>query len=83
MKEKVSADVKDKDSGNVDIRDRDVDDKNEGTGGVYYTDADTRIVRTRDVDQRENVNHIGALDDISNDEGSNDEFELVSEGTHN
>ena len=83
IREKVIADVKDIDSGNVDIRDGDADDRNEGTGGVSCTDADTRVARTRYVDQRENVNHMRALDDIPTDEGSEDEFELVGEGTHN
>ena len=45
--------------------------------------ADTREARTRNADQRENVNHIRALDDISFDEGSEDKFELVGEGNHN
>ena len=45
-------------------------------------DADTREARTRNADQRENVNHIRALDDISFDEGSEDKFELVGEGNH-
>ena len=39
---KVIADVKDRDSGNVGIRDEDVDDRDEGTGSTNYTDADTR-----------------------------------------
>ena len=43
----------------------------------------TREARTRNVDQRENVNHIGALADILIDEGSEDEFELAGEGNHN
>ena len=54
----------DTDSGNVGIRDGDVDDRDEGTGGVSCTDADAREARTRNVDQRENMNHVGALDDI-------------------
>ena len=58
IKEKVIADVKDIDSGHAGIRDGDVDDRDEDTGGVRCTDADTRVVRTRHVDQRENVNHI-------------------------
>ena len=33
------------------------------------TDADTRVARTRNVNQRENVNHTGAPGDIPNDEG--------------
>ena len=44
---------------------------------------DTRVARTRYVDQRENVNHTGTLDDIPFDEESGDEFELVGEGNHN
>ena len=83
IKEKVIADVKDIDSGNVDIRDGDADDKDEGTGGINCTDADTRVVRARYVDQRENVNHMRALDDIPIDEGSENEFELMHEGNHN
>ena len=82
IKEKVVADVKDIDSGNVSIRVGDVDDRDEGTGGVICTDADTRVARTRYVDQRENVNHIRAIDDIPMDEGSEDKFELVGEGNH-
>ena len=52
--------MKDIDSGNVHIRDGDADDKDEGTGGVSCTDAYTKVVRTRYVDQRENVNHMRA-----------------------
>ena len=53
-----------------------------GKGLSYwsFTDADTTEARTRNVDQRENVNHIGALDDIPIDQGSEHEFELVGEG---
>ena len=65
------------------IRDGDVDDRDEGTGGVSCRDEDTREARTRNIDQRENVNHIGALEDIPINEGSEDEFELVGEGNHN
>ena len=83
IKEKVINDVKDIDSGNVGSRDGGVDDRDEGTGGVCYTDADTRVARTRNIDQRKNVNHIGVLDDIPTDEASEDEFELVSEGNQN
>ena len=83
IKEKVITDLKDIDSGNVRIRDGDVDYRNECTGGVSCTDADTTVARARYVDQREYVNHIGALDDIPIDEGSEDEFELVGEGNHN
>ena len=64
IKGKVIADVKDIDSGNIGIRDKDADDRDEGASGVSCTDADTRVARARHVDQRENVNHIGALDDI-------------------
>ena len=64
IKKKFITDVKDIDSGNVGIRDGDFDNRNEGTGGVSCTDTDTRVVRIKYVDQRENVNHIGALDDI-------------------
>ena len=35
------------------------------------------------VDQRENVNHIRALDGIPIDEESEGEFELVGQGNHN
>ena len=69
----VIADVKDIDSGNVSIRDGSVDNRDEYTGGVSCTDADTRVPRTRNVDQRENVNHVGALDDIPIDKGSEDD----------
>ena len=75
--------MKDIDSGNIGIRDKDVDDQDEGTGFVSYIDADTRAARTRDVDQKENVNHIGALDDIPIDGQSEHQFELVGEGNHN
>ena len=70
IKEKVIADVKDIDSGNVGIGDGDVDDRDEGTGSTSCTDADTRVSRTRYVDQSENVNHTGTLDDIPIDEES-------------
>ena len=50
IKKKVIADVKDIDSGNVGIRDGDDDDRDEGTGGVICTDADTRVAITRYVD---------------------------------
>ena len=83
IKEKVIPDLKDIDSGNVGIRDGDVDDRDEGTGSTSCTDADTRVVKTRHVDQRENVNHNGTLDDISTDEGFGVEFELVDEDNHN
>ena len=83
IKEKVIADMKDIDSGNVGIRDGDVDDRNENTGSDSCTDADTRVARTRYVDQKtKNVNHTGTLDDIPIDEESGDEFELVDEGNH-
>ena len=75
--------MKDIDSGNVGIRDGDVDDRDEGTGRTSCTDADTRVARTRYVDQRENLNHTGTLDDILIDEESGDEFELVGEDNHN
>ena len=74
INEKVIADVKDIDSGNVGIRDEDVDDRNEGTGGTSCIDADTRVARTRYVDQKENVNHTETLEDNPIDEGSGDEF---------
>ena len=83
IKEKVINDVKDIDSGNEGIRDEHVYDRDEGTGGVSYTDADARVARTRNVDQRKNVNYIGALDDVPIDERSEDEFELVGEEDHN
>ena len=47
------------------------------------TDPDTRAARTRNVDQRKNVNHTGTPGDIPNDEGSGDEFKLVGEGNRN
>ena len=83
IKEKVIADMKEIDSGNVGIRHGDVDDRDEGNGGVSCTDADTIVARTRFVDQRENANHIGVLEDIPINEGSEDEFDLVGEGNHN
>ena len=83
IKGKLIADVKDMDSGNVVIRDDDVDDKEEGTGGVICTDADTRVARTGYVDLRENISHIGSLDDIPINEVSEDEFDLVAGGNHN
>ena len=83
IKEKVTAGVKDVDSWDVGIRNRDVDDRDEGTGGVSFTEADTRESGKRNLDQRENVNRTGALDDIPIDEESEDEFELVGEGNHN
>ena len=83
IKEKVIADLKDIDSESVGIRDRDVDDRGEGTCGASCTNADIRVARTRYVDQRENVNHTRTLDDILINEGSGDEFELVGEGNHN
>ena len=64
IKEKVTADVKDIDSGNEGIRNGDVGDVDEVTGSVNCTDAETRETRTRNVDQRENTNHIGSLDNI-------------------
>ena len=64
IKEKAIADVKDIDSGNIGFKDGDVDDRDEGTGSTSGTYQDTRVVRTRYVDQRENVNHTGILDDI-------------------
>ena len=83
IKEKIMADVKDIDSGNVGIRGADVDDRDEGTGSKSCTDADTRVAGRGYVDKRENINHTGTLDDITIDEGSGDEFELVGEGNHN
>ena len=61
IKEKVISDVKDINSRNLGVRDGDVDERSEGTGRVSCTDADTEVARTRYVDGRENVNHIGAL----------------------
>ena len=75
--------MKDIDSGNVGTRDRDADDRDEGTDGVSCTDTDTRVAKLKYADQREHGSHIEALDDISIDEGSEDEFELVGEGNHN
>ena len=40
IKEKVTADVKDIVSGNVGIGDGEVDDRDEGTGGVSCTEAE-------------------------------------------
>ena len=82
IKGKLIADVKNIDSGNVVIRDDDVDDKEEGTGGVICTDADTRVARTGYVDLRENISHIGSLDDIPINEVSEDEFDLVGGCNH-
>ena len=50
IKEKVIADVNCIDSGNVGIRNGDVDDRGEGANGVKCTDADTKIAWTRYVD---------------------------------
>ena len=83
IKEKFITDVKDIHFGNVGIRDGDVDDRDEGTGNTSCTDADAQVARTRYVNQRENVNHTGTLDDIPIDEESGDEFELVGEGKRN
>ena len=74
--------MKDINSGNVGIRDGNVDDREEGTGGVSFTDEDTREARTRNVYQEKNVNHIGARHDIPIYEGSKDELKLVGEGNH-
>ena len=82
IKKKVIPVVKDTDSGNVGIKDEDVNDMDEGIGAVSCTHADTRLARLRYVDQRENINHIGVLDDIPLDEGSEDVFTLVGEGNH-
>ena len=70
IKEKVIAGVKDLDSGNLGIRHGDVDDRDEVTGSVSCTDADARVARARYVVQRENVNHMRALEDIPTDEGN-------------
>ena len=72
IKKKVIPVVKDTDSGNVGIKDEDVNDMDEGIGAVSCTDSVTRLARIRYVDQRENINHIGVLDDIPLDEGSED-----------
>ena len=82
IKEKVFADVKDIDSGNVDVRDGNVDNRDEGSVGVSCTDLDTRVARTRYVDQRENGNHTRVLDDIPIGEGFEDQLEIVAEGNH-
>ena len=82
IKEKVIADVNDIDSGNVGIRDEDVDDRDEGTGSTGYTEEDTRVARKRNVDQRENSNHTGTLYDTPIDEGCGDDFGLVGECNH-
>ena len=66
----VITDVNDIDSGNLCVAYGDVDDRDEGTGSTSCTDADPRVARTRYVDQRENVNHTGTLDDIPFDEES-------------
>ena len=42
--------MKDIDSGNVSIRDEDIDDRDEGAGSTSYTDADTRVAKKRYVD---------------------------------
>ena len=55
----VITDVKDIDSGNVDIRDGDADNRDEGTGSTGCTDGDAIVASTRSVDERENVNHTG------------------------
>ena len=64
IKAKVIANVKDIDSGNVGTKDRDVDNRDEGTGSTSCIYADTRVARARYVDQSENVNHTGTLDHI-------------------
>ena len=74
IKEKFIADLKDIDSGNVGIRNGDVDDSDESTGGISYTDVDTRVAMTRNVNKREHVNHIRTLGDIPIDEESEDEL---------
>ena len=83
IKEKLIADVKDIDSGNVGIKDGNVDDRDEDIGGTSCTDAGTRVARTSCVDHRGNVNQTGTLYDIPIDKGSGDKFELVGEGYHN
>lgn len=50
--------MKDIDSGNASIRDGDVEDSNEGTGGICYRETHTSIATTKNIDQRKNVNHI-------------------------
>ena len=70
------ADMKDIDSGNASIRDGDVEDSNEGAGGICYRETHTSIATTKNIDQRKNVNHIWTLDDIPIDEGS--ENDMVS-----
>ena len=45
-------DMKDIDSENAGIRDGDIDDSDEGTGGASRTEAGTREARTRNVYQR-------------------------------
>ena len=76
-------DMKDIDSENAGIRDGDIDNSDEGTGGASCTEAGTREARTRNVDQRENLNHVRAQDDKPIFEGSEDQFELVGKGNHN
>ena len=44
--------VKDIDSGNVGIRDEDVDDSDESTGGISCTDAYTRVAKLRYVEPK-------------------------------
>ena len=75
--------MKDINSGNAGIKDGDIDDRDESTGGVIRTDENTREARTRNVYQKKNVNHIGARHDILIDEGSKDEFKLVGKSRHN
>ena len=75
--------MKDIDSGNVGIRDGDVDNRDEGTGSTGCTDTDTRVDTRMYFDQRENVNHTGTLDYIPIYEESGYEFELVGEVNHN
>ena len=82
MKEKVIAHVNNIDFGNAGIRDGGVDGRDEGTGGLSCADPDTRIASTRHVDQRENLNHIEALNDIPIGNRSADELELVGKGNH-
>ena len=61
IKEKVISDVKDINSGNLRVRDGDVDERSDRAGGVSCTGADTEVARTRYVDERENGNHVGDL----------------------
>ena len=67
IKEKATTYAKDIDSGNAGISYGDVDDRDEVTGSVSCTDAGVRKARTKNIAQKEYVNHMRALDHITID----------------